>query len=209
MNKAIEKVTAFITRERNGLKELLVFKHPTTGIQIPAGTVEEGEGLETAVRREVEEETGLQIVNVEKYLGYVENELKDTERIIAKTAKVYIEASLNATSYEEKLTRELTVDYHAISEDFTRISYIEYNKFPQPASILYNITGWVQSQNLSAQKTRHFFQLSTQEKTKDAWQLKSDKDHIFEPYWTPLKPKPQVVEPQSKWLDFVYKRIST
>ena len=40
MNEIVQKVTAFIVRERNGVKELLVFKHPTTGIQIPAGTVE-------------------------------------------------------------------------------------------------------------------------------------------------------------------------
>jgi len=40
MNEAVQKVTAFIMRESNGVKELLVFKHATTGIQIPAGTVE-------------------------------------------------------------------------------------------------------------------------------------------------------------------------
>ena len=68
MNEIIQKVTAFIIRERRGVKELLVFKHPTAGIQIPAGTVEAGEDLEAAVKREVYEETGLQSVEIEGYL---------------------------------------------------------------------------------------------------------------------------------------------
>ena len=69
MSELIGKVTAFITQERNGVKVLLVFKHPNAGIQIPAGTVEVGEDIETAVQREAHEETGLQNVKIEKYLG--------------------------------------------------------------------------------------------------------------------------------------------
>ena len=78
MNESIEKVTAFITQKRNGMNSLLVFKHPTAGVQIPAGTVEAGEDIETAVQREVYEETGLQHVKIEKYLGCIENELDRT-----------------------------------------------------------------------------------------------------------------------------------
>lgn len=207
MSETIVKVSAFITRETKIGRELLVFKHPTAGIQIPAGTVDEAEDIETAAKRESREETGLRVPNVEKYLGCFENELKDTERIIARKTKVYIEPSLSAIPYAEKLTRGLTVDYHSTSRGFSHISYIEYNILRKSMSILRNITGWIPNQNLSYQKTRHFFHLSTQEKTKNAWQLKSDRGYIFQPYWTPLKPKPQVVAPQSKWLDFVYEKI--
>ena len=207
MNEIIQKVTAFIVRERNGIKELLVFKHPTAGVQIPAGTVEEGEDLETAVKRETYEETGLQFVKIEGYLGCFENELENNERIIAETTQVYIEPNLNAMPYKEKLTKGMTVNYHSIQADFTHISYIEYDKHPNPTCICYNITGWVPNENISAQKTRHFFLLSTQEETEDAWELKSDRGHIFKPYWTPLSPKPEIISPQDKWLDFVYKKI--
>ena len=207
MDEVVQKVTAFITRERNGVKELLVFRHPNAGIQIPAGTVEDGEHLETAVKREVYEETGLQIVKIEKYLGCVEDELKADERIIARTTQVYIEPDLNAIPYKQELTRGLTIRYHSMKEDFTHISYIEYDRFPDPTCILYNIAGWVPNANLSTQKTRHFYYLTTREKTEDAWELKSDRDHIFKPYWTPLFPKPPVVPTQRKWLDFVYEKI--
>ena len=207
MKQTIQKVTAFIVRERNDIRELLVFKHPTAGVQIPAGTVEEGEDLETAVKREAHEETGLQFVEIENYLGYIENELENNQRIIAETTQVYIEPNLNAMPYQEKLTKGMTVDYHSAQKDFTYISYIEYDRHPNPTCIRYNITGWVPNENLSAQKKRHFFHLSTQEETEDAWELKSDRGHIFKPYWTRLSPKPEIIPPQNRWLDFVYEKI--
>ncbi len=207
MSKSIEKVTAFITQKRNEVNALLVFKHPTAGIQIPAGTVEEGEDIETAVKREVYEETGLQHVKIEKYLGCIENELDEQERIITETTNVYIKPDLNAIPYRDKLTRGLTVEHHSTGKDFTHISYFEYDKFPNPSYVAYNITGWVPNTNLSKQKTRHFFLLSTTEETEDMWELKSDRGHIFQPFWTPLSPKPEIVFPQNRWMDFVYEKI--
>ena len=209
MNEVVQKVTAFIIRERNGVKELLVFKHPTAGVQIPAGTLEEGEDIETAVKREAYEETGLQSVEIENYLGCFENELENNQRIIAETTQVYIEPNLRAIPYKRKLPKGLTVDYLSTQKDFTHISYIEYeyDKFHKPVCIDANITGWAPNENLSAQKKRHFFLMSTQEKTADAWELKSDRGYIFKPYWTPLSPKPEIISPQDKWLDFVYEKI--
>ena len=209
MNEVVQKVTAFIIRERSGAKELLVFKHPTAGVQIPAGTVEKGEDVETAVKRETYEETGLQLVEIENYLGCFENELKNNERIIAETTQVYIEPNLRAIPYKRKLPKGLTVDYHSTQGDFTHISYIEYeyDQFHKPIHIDTNVTGWVPNENLSAQKKRHFFHLSTREETEDAWELKSDLGHIFKPYWTPLSPKPKIISPQDRWLDFVYEKI--
>ena len=125
------------------LRNYLFFKHPTAGIQIPAGTVEEGEDLETAVKREVYEETGLQFVEIESYLGCFENELENNQRIIAETTEVYIEPNLKVIPYKRKLPKGLTVDYHSTQEDFTHISYIEYeyDQFYEPICIDANITG--------------------------------------------------------------------
>ena len=58
----IPKVLAYITREGKHGKELLVFRHqrhPEAGVQVPGGTVEDGESLVAGLWREVEEETGL------------------------------------------------------------------------------------------------------------------------------------------------------
>ncbi len=58
----LRKDIAYMVREREGKRQLLVFTHrdfPGAGLQVPAGTVEEGEGIEEGLRREVTEETGL------------------------------------------------------------------------------------------------------------------------------------------------------
>ncbi|TDB80846.1 NUDIX domain-containing protein [Actinomadura sp. KC216] len=56
-----ERVAGYVIRD-GGVPELLVFDHvgmPEAGTQVPAGGVRPGEGLESAVLREVAEETGL------------------------------------------------------------------------------------------------------------------------------------------------------
>jgi 8-oxo-dGTP pyrophosphatase MutT (NUDIX family) len=54
----IPKVTALITRPGPAGPELLVFEHRLTGVQLPSGTVEEGESFAMAAFREGWEETG-------------------------------------------------------------------------------------------------------------------------------------------------------
>lgn len=53
----VPKVCAYITRDE---RELLVFEGPNhDGLQIPKGTIESGESKREALRREVNEESGL------------------------------------------------------------------------------------------------------------------------------------------------------
>ena len=47
----VHKVAAFVTRGDGPERELLVFRHPRAGIQLPAGTVEAGEAIEVAALR--------------------------------------------------------------------------------------------------------------------------------------------------------------
>ena len=62
------KVLAYVTRG----DDLLVFRHrdfPEAGLQVPAGTIEEGEDPELAVLRELREESGLTDVRMVGLLG--------------------------------------------------------------------------------------------------------------------------------------------
>jgi 8-oxo-dGTP diphosphatase len=73
------KVFAYITHG----DRLLVFRHPLTpeaGIQVPAGTVEEGEAWEAAVLREAAEETGLPDLVLVGFLGEQIRNLADFGR---------------------------------------------------------------------------------------------------------------------------------
>lgn len=59
-----QRVSTYVTRERDGRTELLVFDHrgmPEAMTQVPAGRVDTHETLEEGAAREVEEETGLQV----------------------------------------------------------------------------------------------------------------------------------------------------
>jgi len=80
MPKFVQKVTAFVTRNTDETPELLLFEHPTAGIQIPGGTVNLGESPKEAAVREVVEETGLQELTITKYLGVNEEKLLENER---------------------------------------------------------------------------------------------------------------------------------
>lgn len=67
----VEKAFAYVT---NGHR-LLVFTHadfPEAGVQVPAGTVHEGESPGDAAVREVHEETGLTISTGVTFLGIAE-----------------------------------------------------------------------------------------------------------------------------------------
>ncbi len=79
------KVLAYLTRQRNGTMQLLVFKHrdfPEAGVQIPAGTVEPGETVEAALFREVAEESGVQNpVLVSKLAEHFEADWNQTRHI--------------------------------------------------------------------------------------------------------------------------------
>ena len=63
------KATAVVTRGDGAGREVLVFEHARTGLQLPAGTLEEGETFEEAAIRELAEETGLTDVTLHGELG--------------------------------------------------------------------------------------------------------------------------------------------
>ncbi len=73
-----QKVVAYIVRDGH----LLVFRHTDdasidqSGIQVPAGSVKDGERPEEAVLREAYEETGLTGLRIVRYLGAGEYDMR-------------------------------------------------------------------------------------------------------------------------------------
>ncbi|HVC34564.1 MAG TPA: NUDIX domain-containing protein [Chloroflexota bacterium] len=70
------KAFAYITRG----ERLLLFTHPNApeaGIQVPAGTLEDGEEPEAGVLREAIEETGLTSLGVVSFLGEERRDMSD------------------------------------------------------------------------------------------------------------------------------------
>lgn len=55
----MSKVCPVILREKNHILEVLLFKHPTAGIQLVKGTIEKSEPIFQAAIRELYEESGI------------------------------------------------------------------------------------------------------------------------------------------------------
>jgi 8-oxo-dGTP pyrophosphatase MutT (NUDIX family) len=195
------KVTAFVTRSTGGKVELLLFRHPFAGYQLPSGTVGDGENLESAALREVSEETGLLQLQLVSYIGCLDEPFEPDVRFIIKPTRVYSRPHKTSFDWAEFkpgiLVRQLRSD-----GDFTQVVYEEGDQFPDPNYTTYQIKGWVPSDVLATRLRRHFFHFSFFGKAPDSWSHSAD-NHLFEPLWAPLDQLPQLVTPQSNWLSFV------
>ncbi len=82
------KVYAYITHRGR----LLVFRHvhePEAGLQVPGGTVEDGESFEAAVCREAFEETGLPGLELVRCLGEDVRDWSDVGILVVHTRKFF------------------------------------------------------------------------------------------------------------------------
>jgi 8-oxo-dGTP pyrophosphatase MutT (NUDIX family) len=203
MSKIIEKVTAFITRKSRDGNDLLLFEHPNAGIQIPSGTVEDQEMSEEAVIREVTEETGLTTsLLIRRYLGCSEDTLPEGERIIAESTKVY--ARPDVTSFDwVHLPKGIAVVVTRQSDEFSQVTYEEFDRVPNPQYVTMCITGWVPDRVLANTRRRHFFHLEFYRDSEEKWTVFSD-NHPFTLFWTPLDELPEIIYPQNEWLEVLY-----
>ena len=67
--RLIHKAVAAVVRKAGTGTELLTFRHPRAGVQLPKGTVEPDETAVEAVLRELEEESGLRLEGLPRPIG--------------------------------------------------------------------------------------------------------------------------------------------
>ena len=158
MPRIIEKVTAFVIRSSAQSEELLLFQHPYAGIQIPAGTVEVGETPEAAAVREAQEETNLQHFTQVHYLGCLEEELSDEQRVLLETVPVHDRPDAQSMS-RAQLRKGLTVALQRQSDEFAQVTYQEFDQVPNHQYISLQITGWVLHTSLATHRRRSFYRL--------------------------------------------------
>lgn len=195
MVATLPKVTAFITRGVGSEAQLLVFQHPTAGVQLPAGTVEIGETVEAAVRREVYEETGLTAVQIVGKLGVSHQTLPESERVVARATKLFDAPAADVSGTGFLLKRGTPVRYLETDGKFARVLYEEYD-LNQPTGIpLIRVNGWVRQSVLTGRLERHHFHLITETETPARWPVFSD-GHLFQLYWIPLQPMPALIPPR-------------
>lgn len=205
-HRIVGKVTAFITRRRNDATELLVFRHPYAGIQVPAGTVELGESIEAALLREVQEESGLTDVQLVRHLRTEPYANPDYLPVLRAT-KIFDAPAHDASTTGVHLRRGLWVHYLGPAEgNFAHVAYEEWDHNSDPPVVNVYQPGYVRTSVLGTGIERHFFHLSTTADTPETWQATTD-GHTFDLYWTPLIPRPHLISLQDDWLAAVYQDL--
>ncbi len=204
----VHKVTAFVTRGDGPERELLVFRHPRAGIQLPAGTVEAGEPIEAAVLREVEEETGLTGIVIIAALGTVPEAMGPDGRMITtrislraepRETAAGIDVTLQGKLIISELGRGLTVRQirdetgYLVEGGYAKIGYDLYEIRGSHDWVLREtVVGWVPRDAITTNVQRHLFHLRTTDPTPDRWVHHGDVPGC-ELYWAPLSQDPGLV----------------
>ncbi len=198
--RCLEKVTAFVTRQTPNGRELLVFRHPHAGVQLPAGTVNPNETPHDAVLREVREETGLTNAAIMTYLGKIEQVMENGTRMIFRDSMLQSTPQQDATMMRTILNRGLTVETGDPINGFIRVSFREFDH--ETGRQLSAQSGWIPSNSLADQVERHFYLLEVPADTPDRWSQTADRGYLFDLYWVPLNQDPGLHPAQAAWLTY-------
>jgi 8-oxo-dGTP pyrophosphatase MutT (NUDIX family) len=148
--KVVEKVTAFVTRETADGRQLLVFRHPLNGIQLPAGTVDVGESPETAVLREAWEETGLDGLRLVRPLGMIERHLPDNHHLLQGDSQLFTAPAPDAAPISNWiLYRGGYARLLQEQGDYAEILFQEWNQRVEPPQIVRQEQGWLRRELLT------------------------------------------------------------
>lgn len=197
----IEKVTAFILRDTGDDRELLIFKHPTAGLQVPAGTIEPGESPEQAVIREVYEETGLRSATIVRKLAETHQFTPQNEAYLLQNIRLFGWPAQAAQRVGPLLTRGMRLQVHERKVGFIHIRQEEIDYDQSPPVTIQTTEGWLPGEFLTHEYIRHFFLMKVGEETPSSWNQVSDLGHTFQCHWVPFSPLPELIGEQAEWLE--------
>lgn len=201
-DKVIEKVTALITREGSHARQVLVFRHPHAGVQLPAGTVDPAETPEIAVRREVEEETGLLNVTIASYLGKADQPMQENQRALYHDVVLQSAPQRDATLIRATLQRGWMVETGDKHDGFVKVTWREVDNATN--QVISQQSGWVPANSVADRIERHFYHLIVVGKVPDQWDQLADHGYTFSLFWMPFATA-QINPKQQWWLDFARK----
>ncbi|MBM7785156.1 NUDIX domain-containing protein [Tenggerimyces flavus] len=201
------KVTSFVTRGDGLGRELLVFWHAGSGVQVPAGTVEPGEPFEAAAIREAAEETGLDGLELVRSLGVQSIDFPEGRAALVR--KEYLRTAPAGPETSWPLTNSV-VDVVAQADGFTRIVYAERDIDVEDGLEYARFEGWVPSSALASKQERAFYHFRTTKPSPEEWKQLENGIFEFHLRWEPLHPKPTVlVAGQQDWLDTYHSALTS
>jgi 8-oxo-dGTP pyrophosphatase MutT (NUDIX family) len=218
----VHKVTCFITR--NDDRELLVFRHPLAGLQLPAGTVDPGEAVVDAALREAREETGLTHLTPVRELAVISALAMPTDRMLLDDSPLYAEPSTSASAIPidfggdkriDRLRRGLWVRTIEEIGDWIYAAYDTFEWRDEALVLAGSTSGWLPSTSCTADVGRSLWLLRCQESTPDRWTHSDDPglpaavDEGVEVFWMPFDPGVPLAGVQSIWLATAYDALSS
>ena len=202
------KVTGFVTRRKDAAVELLVFQHPTAGIQLPAGSIEPGEAPLAAAIREVWEETGLRGIELIQPLGVMTLELPPGRRVLRGDVRLVASPREAVTDMCPRLPRGYSVLVIESIGSQSLVRHETYDLATVPPRVLSSIEGWTDSGHLSSRIERHLFLFDYPRSGPPRWYQEADGNRL-ELFWTPLARNVGLIEGQDIWLAQAYHTIVT
>ncbi len=203
----IEKVAAFVLRPTRRGVEILTLEHPRGGLQIPGGTVDAGEAPETAVLRELHEETGLTEVRIVRKLGEERMDLPAGRCVLLRKGSLHTFPAESAplVEHDPAPNRGWCLDILDQQGDWLQVRYRELDRTSQLPRVEWEVQGWIHSDHAGHTIRQEFYWLQTRSSTPDSWtwQTLDDLGYTFRLIWQPLMPMPDFIPPIREWMKWV------
>lgn len=189
--KPLRKVTAFVITASTP-HHLLVFEHPMAGLQLPAGTVEPGEQPLAAARREVYEETGVELTDSGVIVDEKSRRLTSDRAVLTQTVEY--------RGHRFRRGHSVSVVNCDSGDELVEIREEIYDYSATPPELMSSCRGVVPRTSLASTLRRTFVLfVEPTARHKRRWARHAD-GHEFEVFWTPFRPDVPLFERQKEWL---------
>lgn len=153
-------VAAFVTRDAEPERELLVLRPSTGTAQLPAMMVPAGEAPPAAVARCVGALVGLASLASVRRMAVVRERLPDVTRVVLHSTPLYAGPSYTAPPLRFRMERGMRVSVREWQEEFARVSYEEYRYDADDLKIATRRSGWLTVDSFTCYIAHHLFHVS-------------------------------------------------
>jgi 8-oxo-dGTP pyrophosphatase MutT (NUDIX family) len=188
MTQRVDKTTCLITRLADGVDELVVFDHPSAGVQLPAGTSLPGEDPSNAALREGWEETGIPGL-------VVRAKLKELVESVASSRRGWLAADVVVDDQTFARGRLATVIDARDDELLVEVA---------------GKRGWIAADAFADEVVRHVLQLESDvSMPSEWWVVTPDGEGLcWRCRWVPLHSELALVDGQAHWVTDVINRVA-